>query len=374
MFLSLPLHTAVPATFAFLAGICFEQHCLHTFWLAASALLLLVTIKQSGQRSLQNSWRFPWLLIASACIGFGAMRYQKKQFQQVSSLCTQAHYIRATVESIVPGTSQSSMVITLKLFEIENNSHQTIPITSYVQLRSSHVVAMDVSDCVEIGPLTLHPAQGAFALYAMKEGLAATGTITKKTVVRVLNQASYITSFRSKVRDTLSLSIKRKISPESYALFATIFLGQKQKHQQLTQNIFTRWGLSHQLARSGLHLVIFIFILRWFFGYLPLGHRLKQTMLLLSVFCYYMLSWPTISFIRAVTTFILYYLYDTSLVQISALHLLTIATWLILLPCPIQLFFLDFQLSFGLSYVLLLIGITQYQRKLSLDRVLGSCS
>lgn len=377
MFLSLPLHPTAPATFAFLAGICLQQCPLHAFWIATTALYLFKIVNGQYKNSANFVWRASssiWFLVASALIGLSAMRYQRERFEQAAYACTQAECIRAHVENIVPGITKNSIVITLGLYEIENKDHHKIPVKACVQLRSSHAISICVGDTVEIKPLKLQPVQGTFALYAMKEGFAATGTITKKTIIHVIERAPYIKSIQSKVRERLTTSIKQKISPESYALFATIFLGQKQKHQQLTYNIFARWGLSHQLARSGLHLVIFIVILRWFFGYLPFGYRLKQTMLLLSVLCYYLLSWPTISFIRAITTFILYYLYDTVLVQTNALHVLTIATWLILLSCPIQLFFLDFQLSFGLSYVLLLIGNAHYQRKLNLGRVLGSCS
>src|SRR5205814_6500208 len=132
-----------------------------------------------------------------------------------------------------------------------------------VQLRFTQPVTFTVGDTVAFGNLKLRPPQGTFAAYAMKEGLAATGTITKKTTLQVIERAGPLRSLRTRVRNSLVAGIQQKMSPQSYALFATIFLGQKQKQQHHVQHAFAHWGLSHQLARSGLHLVIFILILRW---------------------------------------------------------------------------------------------------------------
>ena len=125
---------------------------------------------------------------------------------------------------------------------------------------------------------------------------------------------------------------------------------------QSNKEIFKWWGLSHYLARSGLHLVIIASI--WFIllSIFKVPYLLKNLISAVFIISYHLLTWPSIPFIRSIIVFILYKLCIFFDLQINSLHLLNLTCFIILLFNPFQLFFLDFQLSFGLTYALIWIS------------------
>src|SRR3990167_3930800 len=121
--------------------------------------------------------------------------------------------------------------------------------------------------------------------------------------------------------------------------------------------LFQQWGLSHVLARSGLHLVIFVFIWRWLLNFLPLSFYRKNLLLLFISLVYALCSWPSVSFIRAWYALIFYFFCALFLRRPShTLHIISLVYCIILFLNPLQLFFLDFQLSFLLTYALTWMG------------------
>src|SRR5690606_4323164 len=65
------------------------------------------------------------------------------------------------------------------------------------------------------------------------------------------------------IKTNLIISLEKKLSPETFCLFSTLFLGKKMKHLHPDQTIpdqFRQWGISHLLARSGAHLALFIYL------------------------------------------------------------------------------------------------------------------
>ena len=90
------------------------------------------------------------------------------------------------------------------------------------------------------------------------------------------------------------------------------------------------------------------YLLRFF----PLHFFLKQLILLLLVLLYHLFTFPSISFLRALITYILYKICVFQNLSYNPLHILSLTTFGVLLVNPFQLFFLDFQLSFGLTFAL----------------------
>ncbi|MFC1845655.1 ComEC/Rec2 family competence protein [Candidatus Dependentiae bacterium] len=117
------------------------------------------------------------------------------------------------------------------------------------------------------------------------------------------------------------------------------------------------------MARSGLHLVIFMFLWGIIFSFIPLPFTYKQLALIGLGLFYCLLSWTSISFIRAISIFLLYKISPLLHKQGQLLHLLTIICLVTLIWNPAQLLFLDFQLSFGLTLALAWFGQIKLQRK-----------
>ena len=158
-------------------------------------------------------------------------------------------------------------------------------------------------------------------------------------------------------RERVATECKAQLSPKTYGLFAAIFLGQPTTYgMQDHREQFSEWGIVHQLARSGLHLVILLALARWCLGFIPLWYGLKVLILLALVALYGLLSWPSISFVRACITCFVYCLFELFFIPVTALQVVTLVTLLVLVQNPAQLFFLDFQLSFGLTFALALMS------------------
>ncbi|MGB8366809.1 MAG: ComEC/Rec2 family competence protein, partial [Candidatus Babeliales bacterium] len=168
-------------------------------------------------------------------------------------------------------------------------------------------------------------------------------------------------------KQRLFKNIEKKMSSKTFLFFSSLFLGnrtiQKEKIQSMSEQ-FKKWGISHLLARSGIHLTIFIFTWQAIFSLIPLSFALKQYILILISIVYFIFSWPSISFIRAFSIFMLYQLCTIINRPTHFLHFCLLTCFLFLIFNPMQLFFLDFQLSFSLTFVLGWFN-QLYQRKLS---------
>ncbi|MFA6527306.1 MAG: ComEC/Rec2 family competence protein [Candidatus Babeliales bacterium] len=155
------------------------------------------------------------------------------------------------------------------------------------------------------------------------------------------------------LRESTYHGLKKKLTPKTLQYVALIFLGNKQqeKSEDLRQT-FAYWGLSHYLARAGLHIVLFILVWQFLLNLLPI-HLLIKRFLLIAMCCVYgLLSWYSIPFGRALYSFLLAEVGKFFGFQPTFFHTLTLLCCVILLFSPLQLFFLDFQLTFGLTFIL----------------------
>lgn len=155
------------------------------------------------------------------------------------------------------------------------------------------------------------------------------------------------------LRHRIFSTIQSKLSPRACSYFGLIFLGKKPAESiTALRTKFNYWGLAHYLARSGLHIVLFIVIWTFFLTLVPMHIRFKNIILLVICLLYDILSWTSISFARAFYVFLFMKTGSLCSQQSNFLHLLTLVCFSILLFNPLQLFFLDFQLSFLLTFTL----------------------
>ncbi len=162
-----------------------------------------------------------------------------------------------------------------------------------------------------------------------------------------------------RIRRKLYLRLKEKIPSKTFDYFSSIFLGNKTNITNAdNKNLFNIWGVSHYLARSGLHIVIFILIWQLLLSLIPISINYKNIFLLIIVTLYTLLTWPALSLYRAVYVFILIQLSNILSHPNKYLHLLLLTAIVNLLLNPIQFFFIDFQLTYGLTFALLLVNET----------------
>ena len=149
---------------------------------------------------------------------------------------------------------------------------------------------------------------------------------------------------------------KQHLSPGCFSMLSAIFLGNKSYNNKKQRTLFTQWGIAHHLARSGLHLMIIIVLWSTFAAMMPMNFYVKQLILLALTLIYLHMSWASIPFYRALWVFLLHRLCLLFRIHCHMLHCLALVCLMCLAYNPIQLFFLDFQLSFALTFALIIIN------------------
>lgn len=169
-----------------------------------------------------------------------------------------------------------------------------------------------------------------------------------------INLIKYIWSKIALTRQNLIERLNKKLSRNTKDLFNYIFLG-LQRNSEFSDNIkkhMLYWGISHYLARSGLHLVLILFLLTFLFKFIPLKYNFKKLILFFIILIYYFLTIKSVSFNRAFLTILIYNLCDLRKIAINNIHVISLVCFLSLLSNPYKLTLLDFQLSFILTFVL----------------------
>jgi len=210
-----------------------------------------------------------------------------------------------------------------------------------------------------------------FGRYLMRQGVVAT-VFTSRVVLHVLERPrwSVCRSVRQ-WRDGLYQSIRQKLSPQTFALFSSLFLGNRKvgkKELDRVSGKFRQWGVMHYLARSGLHLVIFAAAWTFILRFVPVPLLCKQIVLLLLAILYALFSWSSLSFARAFAVFLLYQACVMARVPFHFIYLLTLVCFVLLVCNPVQLLFLDFQLSFGLTFALGWFNLLRRCHRAAFDR------
>lgn len=213
-----------------------------------------------------------------------------------------------------------------------------------------------VQDTIAIKNLALtKSANESYNNYLIKENVAATLFLPKIDSILINRPTQSLARWLYYFKENLLSRCKSKLKAQTFAFFSSVFLGNRfwgKKHMETPKESCKTWGISHYLARSGLHMVIFIFAWHLLLNILPLSLIYKESLLVFLSIIYYLLSWPSISFIRAFLSFMLFKTCNILKLPSQLLHLLTIVALLVLAFNPMQLFFLDFQLSFGLTFAL----------------------
>ncbi len=162
----------------------------------------------------------------------------------------------------------------------------------------------------------------------------------------------------TKVKNNLLEKIEKRLSDKPRKLYSSIFMGKRTLlYSDDSKNTFCYWGISHFLARSGLHMAIFASIIWLIFSLVPfLTHTVKNALSLIMFSLYWILSWPSVSFVRSAATAMLVCTGKSMFEKPNVIYLLTLVTMWTLTSNPFELFCIDFQLSFSLAFALIYFG------------------
>lgn len=239
--------------------------------------------------------------------------------------------------------------------------------TCSIEIYTKHHPHCKVADTIYCSLEKIPKPDTEFAWYLLKEDICAT-VFQEKLLIKVTHRPTIsLTRWLDQKRKSLHKKIQKLMAPETFALFSSLYLGNKivvKKDLETEQPFFKFWGISHILARSGLHLLLFILFWTQLLSLIPLHFFIKQFFLFFITSIYFLLSWPSVAFNRAFYTFLIYK--TTILLNRTSheFHILSITCLAILLKSPLQIFFLDFQLTFILTFCLLWISLTDHKRRI----------
>lgn len=297
------------------------------------------------------------------CCGCIAFHFQSLEFSKIRScLSGKKLCITGTVtqKETLLNNKQAFVIMSSNVTNMQTNESQEI--SCYVQLYTRYPIAYEVGDTVHIKNAAIPKAKPivkfpSFDEYLMKENIHASLFLSNAKQISLIDRPSFsYIRYVWNLRNKLYNHIKQKLSPLTRALFGLLFLGKKQHIQtDSLRELFNRWGLAHYLARSGLHIVLLVSIWSFIFALIPCNLWIKRFLLIQISILYAYLSWPSIPFFRAIGIFILASCGKLLWRMVNISHLLCLLCLGMLCINPISLFFLDFQLTFFLTFTLLLI-------------------
>lgn len=210
--------------------------------------------------------------------------------------------------------------------------------------------------CITLSHVLLFTRQAEhLEQHCAKQRILCNGKTTHDNATTIVAQKNATVAHQwHALRNTLIQGALQQFSAQTFSLVATMFLGYPLPNQahNAPRELFGWWGLNHLLARSGLHLIMFLIVLSAFLACLPLAFFIKQGLTLVIIGAYSLMSWPSVSFMRAVSMMMLYGACLFTRAAPHALHIISCVALGTLWYQPLYLFSLDFQLSFALTFTL----------------------
>ena len=199
------------------------------------------------------------------------------------------------------------------------------------------------------------PSNQDFQRYQIKEHIVATIFDDTPTYTIDYHPTWSLRNWIWNQKKRLLDGLANKFSPHTFRFFSSLFLGNRacvKTSLEETNEQFKIWGISHFLARSGLHLALFLFIWHTIFCLIPIPLMSKQIIIIFLSCIYFILTWTSAPFTRSFALFIASKLCLFTKTSFHLLHYVTLVCLCFLIYSPLYLFFLDFQLSFALTFAL----------------------
>jgi len=318
--------------------------------------VFIINIAIALYMTKKRNLMIPVLCAATFFLGTIIIDHQQKKYEQLQPILHKKNFdAQGIVQAITPQPHlRTPYRITFNILKVKKNNWLSINATIYIYLQS--MPDIKVGDTLYIKNITCNKlTSNSFKQYLIKEKIAGTFFSARLDFEHIYRPTISFARWLHTKKENILHSLHNKLSKNTFPLFSSLFLGNKtqcKKELETTTDQFKTWGISHYLARSGLHLIVFILLWELILRFIPITFWIKQFIMLLLSLLYFLLSWPSLSFMRALNTFILYKCCILFKKQTHFIHLLTIVCFITLLLNPIQLLFLDFQLSFALTFAL----------------------
>lgn len=334
----------------------FSATLIHIWMLIPSIILLCFAYKTTLPSKLIRYVLYANFFIAGSIFYFWHLQHHHHFHQHAAHIS----HIRGTITALEKVTNNRFsyyISVAIEKYATSDQVHNWHTISGNILIYSNTIRGLHIGDYVECKDIHIkEPHNPSFARYLLRKSTLATLFIPAQKVRRLSRSTWNIRSFVIAVRNRVYNALQQKTNPHAFHLVSSIFFGNNQqvkKELETTKQDFKLWGISHYLARSGLHVVIFICIWQFLFALLPIRRCYAHGIMIFIVALYSVLSWSSVSFERALLMFLLSHLVIWLGYASHHIHIISLATLLILIHNPFHLFFLDFQLSFGYTLALM---------------------
>jgi len=337
---------------AFIAGICYTPYFLWSLVAFGTSVCLSIYEKQIENILL--------LIIFTFCFFFfGATRYYQNRelYFSDNNFLNKKCNITAIVQEIQPRLDEEEQVtIVLQLEQIES-TEKKLKTNKKIYLFLPYYTNVWLKPCqkINIKNITLsHPISESYQEYLIRENIWAIAH-QKQLGYTTIEKPNLFAQHMNLISSYPLSTTKHSFSELTKTLYLSIFCGKKIKSSTTSQikRLFQYWGISHHLARSGLHLIILVSLLSLLLSFFPFSSSKKQIIILVLLFIYYLITYVSVAFMRAFCMYFFYILCKQLYLPSNSIHILLITTLLILITNPHHLFFLDFQLSFSITLLIL---------------------
>lgn len=179
--------------------------------------------------------------------------------------------------------------------------------------------------------------------YYIRENIVASG---KNLSLKAYDKSAFLSSFKYQLIRKINDSIDSNLSEDSAAIVKKLVLADTSSLDEDLRDSYSRAGLSHLLAISGLHIYIIIFFLDFILKRLGMAYNSRFGLITAAlVFYAYILDF-TPSLTRALLMYFLKVLFEILKIKLSNISILALALLIILAFKPMALFDLALHLTF----------------------------
>jgi len=348
------LHNQIPLTriFLFSTLLSLINSCLIFYKLYIPLILILLIIFYISYKKNIGYFLFFISLISTLIIML--------RFYQIESSYLEYNYflqrpiiVQGIIKNITDNQQDrhSSLIVltSSSMFDKELGS-VSIQKNIFLQIPYNRAKNLKVGQWIKIYniKLTQPKTDSNYRTYLLKEGVWATGFIYKEKFIvsKKLYRSWYQDYFHN-----LSHYFNNKVEQ----LYNPLFLGKKEKNQNSIniQHQSLYWGISHHMARSGIHLVTIVGLFGTIFHYCRFFNRFRFLLYAILIFLYALISIPSISFIRSLCMIMIQMFTKFNGFIYSGIHAYFLTALILIHHNPIAIFFLDFQLSFGITAIII---------------------
>ena len=213
-----------------------------------------------------------------------------------------------------------------------------------------------VDAALEMPPVARNAGAFDYAAYLRRRGIQRTARVKYRGQIQVteIGQGAYGVRAIAAIRNHVSEGIRRNLSGAPSAVLQGVLLGDRSALDDDVRTAFTRAGVAHVLAVSGLHVGLIAAGAFFTLRVVGCGRRVTGCLTLLLVWCYALVTGGSASVVRAATmatTVLGGGLFDR---EGNALNGLGFAAFVLLAWRPGDLHDVGFQLSFGATAGILL--------------------